>query len=249
MVVLDNICSTLGKLYFVIALVRFCLGAHWQIVGERLWRHITAKPLLPAAWILSNLGLDHHWQGQRLTTFFGLHAQTGQLPSPDRLPINSQQFILGADLPPHQLRTCNWVNFLWYCSSLLFLFPRWILVWLSVLPQLLLHWSFHWVVQVLLFLSSLMMMLHLGRSVCPTAVLDDASLAAFLHPTLPDIRAHGTSPAVSCLLQFELDSPGCLGVTPLTRERIPLIWPNPLLHSLRCPLHVWASMQNRDAVK
>ena len=61
MVVLDYICSTLGNLHcFVIAVVCFCLGAHWQIVGEGLWRHIAVEHLLPAAWTLSLLGLDHH---------------------------------------------------------------------------------------------------------------------------------------------------------------------------------------------
>ena len=59
MVVLDYICSTLGNLHcFVIAVVCFCLGAHWKIVGEGLWRHIAVEPLLPAAWTLSLLGLD-----------------------------------------------------------------------------------------------------------------------------------------------------------------------------------------------
>ena len=58
MVVLDYICSTLGNLHcFVIAVVCFCLGAHWKIVGEGLWRHIAVEPLLPAAWIVSHLTL------------------------------------------------------------------------------------------------------------------------------------------------------------------------------------------------
>ena len=248
MVVFDNICSTCGELHcFVMAVVCFCLGAHWQIVGEGLRRHITVEPLLPAAWILSHLtllGLDHHWQGQRLTAFFGLHAETGQLSPPDRLPINPQQFILGADWPTNQLRTRSWVNFLWLRHSLLFLFtewfPKWVLIWLPVLhyPRLLLRWSFHWVIQFLPFLSSLIS-LHLRRSVCPAAILDDAPLAAFLHPTLPDVVVHGASPAVSRLLPFQWDSSNRssrgMGVASLTRDRIPLIWAKPLIHFLRCP--------------
>ena len=228
MVVLDYICSTLGNLpYFVIAVVCFCLGAHWQIVGEGLWRHIAVEPLLPAAWTLSLLGLDHHWQGQRLATSFGLQAQAGQLSSPDRLSINPQKFILGAHWSPtNQLGTFYWINFLWLRHSLLFLFterfPEWVLIWLPVLPQLLLHCSFHRVIQILPFQCSLV---TLRRSGCPAAVLDDAPLAAFLHPVLPDVQ--GASPRVSRLLPFQWHSPGGMGVASLTRKRI---WTNPLVH-------------------
>ena len=124
MVVLDNICSTLGNLHwFIIAVVWFCPGAHCQIVGEGLRRHIAVETLLPAASMLSHLtllGLDHHWQGQRLATSFGFHAQAGQLSPPDWLSINPQKFILGADWSStNQLRTFYWVNFLRFCHAII----------------------------------------------------------------------------------------------------------------------------------
>ena len=216
----DKIGSTLSNLNRLLMIV-LCLdlGAHGQVVREGLGGNVAVEGLFPVTLILNRLallGLHHHGQGQCFAALFGFHAHAGKLPSSDRLAIDPKQFVLGADGAGQSWN--EFIHVIPFCLGLWFLSTNWlpkvggsglILTRVSILPQLLLHGSFHGVVQFLALLCSLQggTTLDLGRSCCPAApvavvaVLDHpVSLARVLDPTFPHFRLHVASraPMVSC---------------------------------------------------
>ena len=215
----DKIDSTLSNLNRLLMIV-LCLdlAAHGQVVREGFGGHVAVERLFPVTLILNRLALlrlHHHGQGQCLAAFFGFHAHAGELPSSDRLAIDPKQFVLGANGTGQSWN--QFIHVIPFCLGLWLLPTNWlpkvggsglILTRVSILPQLLLHGSFHRVVQFLALLCSLQggTALDLGRSCCPAApvavvaVLDHPSLARVLDPTFPNLRFHVASraPMVSC---------------------------------------------------
>ena len=208
-VMFDKIGSTLGNLNRLLMIVpSLDLGAHGQVVREGLGGHVAVKGLLSVTLILNHLallGLHHHGQGQCLAALFGFHAHAGELSSSDRLAIDPKQFVLGADGAGQSWN--EFIHVVPFGLGLWFLPTNWlpkvggsglILTRVSILPQLLLHGSFHGVVQFLALLCSLQggTTLDLGRSCCSAApvavvaVLDHPSLARVLDPTFPHLRFH-----------------------------------------------------------
>ena len=228
----DKIGSTLSNLNRLLVIVlRLDLGAHGQVVREGLGGHIAVEGLFPVTLILNRLallGLHHHGQGECLAALFGFHAHAGELSSSDRLAIDPKQFVLGADGAGQSWN--EFIHVVPFCLGLWILSTNWlpkvgglILTRVSILPQLLLHGSFHRVVQFLALLCSLQggTTLDLGRSCCSAApvavvaVLDHPSLARVLDPTFSHLRFHVASRA----LMVSSESLRCVRVAAIPGKR------------------------------